>query len=128
MTTRDILEHRPEYDATLFTVDGERSEREVEAGIARLLARFETSPTRNVVIDISRAAYEDDLSETIARWALLASVLPKARVAIVYAAATEPQARAAVEALARSHHEAERFDALDPAFDWIARRGAAEPV
>ncbi len=118
--TADILEYFDEFDATVMTVDGKRTREEVGLGIMELIERFKSSPTRNVAIDIRDAIYDQPIDDVVAEWALVASALPKARVALVASKRTRPQAEAAVKALEQSHHAAGVFDQLTDAFLWLS--------
>lgn len=123
--TRDILERHEDLNATIMTVDGARTRDEVAAGIARLIEEFQTSPTRNVVVDLREAVYDQPIEDIIRDWSMVAAVLPPAHVALVYSNRTVTPALATVGALEASHHEAEAFETLDDAFAWIGRRTAA---
>jgi len=118
--TADFLEYFDEFDATVMTVDGERTREEVGAGIMELIERFKSSPTRNVAIDIREAVYDQPIDDVVQEWALVAGILPKARVALVASPRTRSHAAAAVTALADSHHDARVFDQLTDAFLWLA--------
>ena len=82
--TRDLLENCAETNTTIMTVDGERTRPEVEAGIARLIEQFQNQPTRHVVVDIREAIYDQPIADIIKDWSLVAMLLPRARVALVY--------------------------------------------
>ena len=123
--TRDILEQRADLDATIMTVDGARSRDEVAAGIARLIEEFQGKPTRNVIVDIREAIYDQPVEDIIKDWTLVAALLPQANVALVYSDKTVTPALATVGALEASHHCAEAFETLDAAFAWIGSRNAA---
>lgn len=123
--SRDLLEQHDHLDATIMTVDGARTRDEVAAGIARLIEEFQGKPTRNVVVDIREAVYDQPVEDIIKDWSLVAALLPQANVALVYSARTVTPALATVGALEASHHAAEAFETLDEAFAWIGARSAA---
>ena len=123
--TRDILERHDTIDATIMTVDGARTRDEVAAGIARLIEQFQGKPTRNVVVDIREAIYDQPVEDIIKDWSLVAALLPRANVALVHSDRTATPALATVGALEASHHCAETFESLDEAFTWIGARSAA---
>lgn len=108
-----------------MTVDGSRTRDEVADGIARLIENFRTQPTRNVVVDIREAVYDQPVEDIIKDWSLVAALLPQAKVALVYSQRTVTPAMAAVGALEASHHIAEAFDTLEDALSWICARKAA---
>lgn len=122
---RDILEQHAELNATIMTVDGARTREEVEAGIARLIEEFKTKPTRNVIVDIREAVYDQPIEDIIKDWSLVAALLPPANVALVHSEKTVTPAFATVGALEASHHCAEAFATLDEAVTWIAGCSAA---
>ena len=119
--TKDLLESRPELKATLMTVDGSRTRDEVAEGIGRLIQLFQADPTRNVIIDIRDAVYDQPINDIIKDWSLVASLLPRARIALVHSARTAQPALATVGALEASHHAAEVFETLEDAFTWIGQ-------
>ena len=123
--TRDILEQNDQVDATIMTVDGARTRDEVAAGIARLIEQFQGQPTRNVVVDIRDAVYDQPVEDIIKDWSLVAALLPKANVALVYSERTVTPALATVGALEASHHAAEAFETLEAALAWIGARADA---
>lgn len=117
--TRDLLQHHPDLAATSLTVDGSRTRDEVAAGIARLIEQFQTTPTRNVIVDVREAVYDQPIEDIIKDWSMVAALLPRAKVALVHSDATATPALATVGALETSHHEAEAFDTLEEACVWI---------
>jgi len=123
--TRDLLEYDAGLNATIMTVDGARTRDEVAAGIGRLIEEFQGKPTRNVVVDIRDAVYDQPVEDIIRDWSIVAALLPRANVALVYSHRTVTPALATVGALEASHHAAEAFETLDEAFAWIGGRAAA---
>ena len=125
MKTRDLLEQHAELDATVMTVDGTRTRDEVAEGIGWLIESFQSKPTRNVVIDIREAVYDQPVEDIIKDWSLVAALLPQANIALVYSHRTVTPALATVGALEASHHASEAFETLGEAFAWIGGRAAA---
>jgi hypothetical protein len=121
----DLLEQRADLNATILTVDGSRTRDEVAEGIGRLIERFQSQPTRNLIVDIREAVYDQPITDIIKDWSLVAALLPRAKVALVYCNQTVTPALATVGALEASHHEAEAFASLDEAISWIKSSQAA---
>lgn len=122
---RDILERHDALDATIMTVDGARTRDEVAAGVARLIEEFKDKPTRNVIVDIREAVYDQPVEDILRDWSLVAALLPRANVAIVHSPRTVTPALATVGALEASHHVADAFETLDEAYGWIGERQSA---